>query len=429
MVYLPHWPNPKHGSINLGLDRTIEILSRLNNPHLNLPPVVHVAGTNGKGSIIAFLEKILQLSGYSVHKYISPHLCNFNERIVLAGSEISDGDLFRLMEEVRESAEDLEGTFFEFTTAAAFLAFSRKKADVLLLETGMGGRLDSTNVVGNPMLSIIMPISFDHMEFLGDTLSKIAYEKAGIIKRNSNIVTSFQYKEAESVLLDKIIQDNANAYMHNRDWDFKVDKFGFQFIDIKSAEVMCLPEPSLFGIHQYINAATAVASVNILRKHFDISYDNIRQGIASAYWPARFEQIKNGKIFQMLPNNFELWIDGAHNISGAEMVAATIASKWTDKPVYLINGRTLGRDIAGFLYCFRGITDTVHCVKIHSEPKSEPPEVIAKFANELGFKAISYTCIYDAITNIVNENKKNGGRIIACGSLYLSGDIKKANLE
>jgi dihydrofolate synthase / folylpolyglutamate synthase len=427
-MYLPHWPIP-HGSkdIILGLDRVKALLERLGSPEEKLPPVIHVAGTNGKGSTIAYLKAILEHAGYKVHRYTSPHIRQFNERIVLAGKEITDDYLSQVIEETRLAAGDLQTTFFEGSTAAAFLAFSRVKADVLLLETGLGGRLDATNVIGNPRLTVITPISEDHTEYLGNTISAIAYEKAGIIKPKVPCVISWQLKETQEVLLKKCAEGNAPNYSFDQHWNFEKTTSGFNFIDHVNEEIIPLPDPSLIGIHQIINAATAVATVKLL-DDFDISYENLCYGLTNTFWPARMQMIKHGVLRDMLPSDWELWVDGAHNNGGAQMLAATIESLWHDKPTYLINGRTGNRDIKSFLAYFKDKVKLVCGVKVRSEPLGELAVNIVNGAKEIGLEAYECDSLPDAIKFIMQKSNQPS-RILVCGSLYLAADVALANKQ
>jgi dihydrofolate synthase / folylpolyglutamate synthase len=424
MVFLPHWPIP-HGKkeIKLGLERVRELLNRLHNPEEKLPHVIHVAGTNGKGSTIAYLKAILEDAGYKVHRYISPHLVRFNERITLSGEEITDDFLYEITEQTRIAAQDLQTTFFEGTTAAALLAFSKVPADFLLLETGMGGKLDATNVIKKPMMSIITPISFDHTEFLGDTIEKIATEKAGIIKENSPCIISWQLKKAMNVFKKKCNELAVPSYKQGDDWDFEVTEDGFNFIDFETNTSYRLPHPSLIGIHQYINAATAAAAS--IKLNNAVNHKNISTGLMKTYWPGRMEKINKGILYDMLAEGFELWIDGAHNISGAQMIASHIENKWTDKPTYLINGRTANRDIKGFLSYFKGKVKCIYGIKIESEPLAESAKNIANEAKSVGFNAYECSSLKEAVSSIVKSNVP--GRILACGSLYLAGDVLAAN--
>lgn len=424
MAKMPHWPIP-HGfkDIKLGLNRVRDILARIDNPHKHLPPIVHIAGTNGKGSTLSYLKTILELAGYKVHTYTSPHLMRFNERIKLSGREIEDDMLYSLCEEVRLKTLDLDSTFFEATTAIAFLAMSRVPADIVLLEVGMGGRLDATNVVENTLASVITPIDFDHMEYLGHTLHNIAIEKAGIMKPNTPVVISWQYEESLFALMERSTSCGALPYICEKDWNFKKTNYGFDFFD--KDHIFQMPHPSLYGPHQVLNAATSLAVLQVL-EDFNITMDNIRQGLISTQWPARMERITSGKLYSMLPKNSELWVDGAHNVAGARMIVETL-KMMPPKKLIMINGRTKDRDIKGFLNCFTEITKEVFCIPIHSEPKSENPKEIALCAESLGFETHVLDSIYEAIKAIIEKYRGQDIRIIACGSLYLAGDILEAN--
>ena len=426
MVKLPHWPIPhgkrdKEGSIK----RVEKLLNRLGRPHHKLPPVIHVAGTNGKGSTIAMLQAILEEAGFRVHRYTSPHLMRFNERIVLAGKEIDDSFLHETIEEVRIAAgDDLEMTFFEGTTVAAFLAFSKVEADIVLLETGLGGRLDATNVIHTPIMTIVTPISYDHMEYLGESLKEIAAEKAGIIKPSVPCIISWQYEECFEVLKNKCKTLGSHYYAQGEHWNFEVFDDYFRFSD--GEDDFDFPFPNLKGCHQIINACTAIAALQCLQD-FDITFKNIADGFAKVTWPARMEQITKGVLYEMLPEGWELIVDGAHNNSAAQMLATTMSSKYKNKTVYIINGRTKDRDIVGFLEPFKDIAESLVAVKVHSEPLSESPTNIADTAKEIGFKQVrNYNFIKEAINYCVNDNVAPSV-ILVCGSLYLAGDVMMAN--
>lgn len=425
MVFLPHWPVP-HGKkdINLGLSRVKELLARLHHPEDKLPPTIHIAGTNGKGSTLAYLKSIFEYSGHSAHRYISPHITRFNERITIAGEEISDEYLYEVMEQTRIACGDLQTTFFEGTTAGAFVAFSKTPADILLLETGLGGRLDATNVIEKPILTIITPISDDHMEYLGDTIAKIAGEKAGIIKEGVPCIIGWQTREAFDVLKNKCVEMNAPYYAWGEHWDFEVTKNGFNFIDLETQEIFSFPQPSLFGLHQIMNAACAVAAIRVLE--FEVGYESICQGLENTFWPARMQKITSGVLYKMLPEGFELWVDGAHNNNGAQMVSATIENLWQDKPTYLVNGRTGNRDITSFLEHFKGKVEAVYGIKVQSEPLGELAINIVNGAKNLGFTAFECDDITHAIKTVLSHSPKPA-RILVCGSLYLAGDVLLAN--
>jgi dihydrofolate synthase/folylpolyglutamate synthase len=293
----------------------------------------------------------------------------------------------------------------------------------------MGGRLDATNVVDEPLATVITPISDDHMEYLGDTIAKIAGEKAGIIKQNSPCIISWQLEEAMNVFKKKAFEMHAPIYACGSDWNFERTASGLNFMDLEEEVLLDLPKPSLHGIHQIMNAATAAATISVISGlGFNISYENVCNGLSKTFWPARLQKIENGVLAKMLPEGFELWVDGAHNNGGAQMLAATIDNEWGDKPSYMINGRTGNRDIKTFLTHFIGKIEFVCGVKVKSEPLGELAENITNGAREIGL--IAYECegVKEAIQLII-EKSSGPGRILICGSLYLAADVLLANKE
>ena len=426
MVKMPHWPKPfGKNFIDLKLERVKTLLNRVGNPERKLPPVIHVAGTNGKGSTIAFLRTMLNVAGYKVHQYTSPHIIRFNERVIIADKEITDQQLFEVIEECRVCAEDLKLTFFEATTVATFLAFSRYPADIVLLETGLGGRLDATNVVENVILSIITPISYDHMEFLGNSLLEIANEKAGIIKPNSKCVISWQEHEVLNLLIERCKERKCQSYAWQKDWNFaKIDN-GFSFVDLSKDEKLHFPMPSLKGIHQIVNASTAIAGIKLISTDFYVNDTHIKQALVKTYWSARMEKIQSGVLFSLLTKECELWLDGAHNTFGAEMLSATLDTLPL-MPTFLINGRTKDRDIEGFLMCFIGKVEHVVAIPVEYEPLSENPEKIKQIAEKIGFNATVSNSLTEAVQKCLKLAKGEAIRILICGSLYLAGDVMDA---
>ena len=433
--WMPHWPIPRgNRDFNLGLERIELLLDKLGNPHRNLPPVIHVAGTNGKGSTVAYLQAIFEAAGYSVHKYISPHLRYFNERITLNGSFINTDFITQLAEECRIVSEenDISITFFEGITAIAFLAFSRIPADILLLEVGMGGRFDATNVIENAICSIITSISYDHMEFLGDTLQKIAFEKAGILKRSGLGIFSWQPSEVMDVLRSHADKVACKQYACGYEWSFNTcddGSFNITFED----QIITLPPPSLVGIHQYINASTAgVAALKLMPHFHKLNLENIRHGISTASWPARMERITQGVLSTLLPENFELWLDGAHNEAGAQMLAANLELLQPEAVLYMIHGRTIHRDMKIFLRHFVDCIELISSIEIMGEPDSEDPHRIQAACHELGINAIVSDTIIDSVKDIVSYHLSHFGgsvaaRIAICGSVFLAGDVMLAN--
>ena len=422
MVKMPHWPIPLGNKpIDLDLSRIKLLLEELGNPHHNLPPVIHVAGTNGKGSTIAFLKAIFQAANYKVHTYTSPHLVRFNERINILGTEISDELLYEFSEECRLAAEriNLQLTFFEGTTAAAFLAFSKIPADILLLETGLGGRLDATNVVAQPIMSIITSISMDHVEYLGDNLVKIAYEKAGIIKPNCPCVISQQYPDALEMLHQMVSYNQSQCFAYEYDWISYPDD-NKNLIYQSPKKNLTLPAPGLQGAHQYINAGNAITAILNLQQ-FNISDEQIANGVASAIWPARLQKLIEGNIVNKIPSNWQIWVDGAHNEAGSHVL-----SLWLEDqeylPTYMIFGMTKGRDCELFLQPFIGKIKQLIGVPIEAEPASYNGEFVTNAANKVGIPALTADSIEEAVSEIT-KMESAPARIIVCGSLYLAGDI------
>ena len=309
-MFLPSWPNPNNmHHIDLTLDRVKLLLERLNNPHHNLPPTIHIAGTNGKGSTTAFLKSIFNQTGYKVHRYTSPHLVNFNERIELSDEIIDDDFLNEILNEVKLASEikpEIPVTFFEGTTIGAFLAFSRIKADILILETGMGGEFDATNVIDNPLCSIITTIDFDHQQYLGDNLSKIASAKAGIIKKNCLTITTNQSQE-----VIKVIEDKANLL--NSNLIIAPEFIAKNFCNLSDLEL------GLKGVHQQENANLAIA-FSLIQTSFKFNNQQIIEGLKKANWKARLQEIFDQKILNLLPKNCQLFLDGSHNLQGAKTV-------------------------------------------------------------------------------------------------------------
>lgn len=418
---MPHWPLPRwHRSKNLGLVNISKLLNLMDNPHIKLPPIIHVAGTNGKGSTVAFLKAMFNAANYAVHTYTSPHLINFNERIVIANQQIADQYLFNILEKIRLVVEDnqLDITFFEVITVAAFIAFADNKADLIILEVGLGGRLDATNVIEQVIASIITPISLDHTLYLGETIEKIAAEKAAIIKPDSLCISSLQSLEAEQVIISQADQLNSRIFAYEYDYIIKKNKNNFNFlsslIDIE------LPFPALVGDHQLINAASAIATIINLPK-FNISSEAIKEGLREVSWPARLQQLKQGVLYDLLPNNnWQLWLDGAHNEAGAHVLGEWIKNDPT-LPLYLIVGMTKGRDSQKFLSYFVRFTKLLIAIQVESEPLSLTAKEIALAANNLGIANLVADSLSEAVRSIIKES--SAGRILICGSLYLASDV------
>ncbi|MAC61801.1 MAG: bifunctional folylpolyglutamate synthase/dihydrofolate synthase [SAR116 cluster bacterium] len=410
--------HPKY--IDLKLDRMLRILNDLDNPHLSLPPTIHVAGTNGKGSTISFLRGMLENNGLSIHTYTSPHLVNFNERIRLNGKLISEEFLTEILIRVDKINNGKEITFFEITTAAAFLAFSSIKADILLLEVGLGGRLDATNVVPNVIASIITEISFDHEHFLGNSLSSIAREKSGIIKSGVPVITINHNEEINEEI--KKISRNNNAPLSVIDKKtFLTEKNGYSFI-LHNNRIK-LPKPSLLGDHQLENSALAVACIVLISKKIDkIELSSCFEGLKHCAWPARLQIIKEGKFVNIVNNQRRLIIlDGAHNLSGAIALRSTLSKincEWL-----IIFGYLKTRDPMEYLKIMMPISKNIITTNITESVESFSSNELLKFSNSLGFSSDKSKDLVEAF----KISKTKNLNICVCGSLYLAGEFLRLN--
>jgi len=417
--------------IDLSLERTWRLLERLGHPERRLPPVVHVAGTNGKGSVVAYLRAMLEAAGYRVHAYTSPHLVRFHERIRLAGKLIEEPALLTVLKE----CESLNGaepiTFFEITTCAAFLEFARTPADILLLETGLGGRFDSTNVIARPLASVLTPISFDHMQHLGDTLTKIAFEKAGIIKKGVPVVVAPQPAEASAVFEAKAGELGAPLCRHGREWQVEAVGEGILFSD--GTGKRRLPRPALPGDHQIPNAGAALATLPFLAG-FRIEENAQAAGLGNVEWPARLQRLRRGPLVEKLPEGWELWLDGGHNAAAGEALA-DFARQWrlagdSHRPLHLVFGMLNTKQPVAFLKPLAPFTKALQAVRIEGDHASLPAEEAAAAARAAGIDARPAESLGAAIDRIVASDGGRGGgpgRILICGSLYLAGVVLAQN--
>jgi len=411
-------------TIDLSLGRIEGLLETLGNPHLSLPPVVHVAGTNGKGSVLAFMRAILEASGHKVHVYTSPHLVSFHERIRIAGELISEDELSSLLEECEKASGDNPITFFEVTTAAAFLAFSRHEADVVLLETGLGGRLDATNVVACPMVTAITPVSLDHQDYLGNSLEGIAVEKAGILKPGTPCILADQPRMTGKAFSHRASDLGVTLLYEGKDWSAKV--LGQKMVVESGGRQRELPLPSLVGKHQHSNAAQAIACIDVLRANgFDIPDPAIALGLNSVRWPARLQRLTEGKLVELLPEGWELWLDGGHNPAAGKAIASQ-ARKWRDKPLHLICGMLKTKNPMGFMKPLLGRAKTLQAVSIPGEPSTTSAEETAEAAKNVGFVASQAESVEVALKTLIEE-KPAPKRVLICGSLYLAGAVLADN--
>ncbi len=435
MTYLPHWPIPSSlGKREINYETVFErmspVLERLGNPHKKLPPIIHVTGTNGKGSVIAFLAAILQASSLKTHIYTSPHLHHCNERIVLDGQKISDNFLYEVLEEARIAAGETPLTFFEAFTIASFLAFAKTPADVLIIEVGMGGRIDATNIIEEKLATIITPISFDHVEYLGNSIERIAVEKAHIIKPSVPAIIGPQPHQAQEII--EIIAQDQNAKMIRYDQEFSIiksenNKFDFSFFEKTFFD---LPAPALVGEHQYINASIAIACA--LTLPFQINQTHIEQGLARVSWPSRLEKITNNltKIFKN--QHDEIFLDGAHNQTGALTVARFIMDqkildieKNHKIKNFIICGFSKNKCKKEFLLNFVNLANKVVAVRVEGEPYPEDSQIIAKIGAQVGLEIEACADLQDALHYIQKNYGHENCRVIICGSLHLARDVKK----
>ena len=402
--------------IDLSLGRMERALAALGHPERRLPPVVHVAGTNGKGSTCAFLRAIAEAAGLRVHVFTSPHLVHFHERVRLAGSLVSDADLTAALEEAeaRNAGEPI--TVFEITTAAAFLLFSRVPADLLVLEVGLGGRLDATNVVERPAATAITSVSMDHMDFLGDTLGAIAAEKAGIIKPGVPCATGAQAPEAAAAIARIAADRGAPLLARGRDWRCVLGADGMHYADARGA--LDLPPPALPGPHQAENAGIAIAALRAWNPAWltDLA---IARGVASAQWPARMQRL-HGALAGSLPAGFELWLDGGHNAGAGEALAAHLPS-WRDRPLHLVVGMKKGKASEAFLRPLIPFATSLHAVAEPGQHLAMPVEDIVAAS---GGMAQPGPTVAEALAKIARDQPP--GRVLVCGSLYLAGEVLKA---
>jgi dihydrofolate synthase/folylpolyglutamate synthase len=408
--------------IDLSLDRLRRLLATLGDPQDRLPPVVHVAGTNGKGSTLAFMRAALEAAGYRVHVYTSPHLVRFNERIRLAGTLVGEPQLLALLDEVERANAGAPITFFEITTALAFLAFARTPGDVVLLETGLGGRGDATNVVARPAVTAITPVSLDHQHFLGDTIAAIAGEKAGIFKPGAPAVLAPQVPEAQAVLEARARTVGAPLFRAGAEWRAEPTGTG-SLLYLGRRWRLELPPPRLLGRHQYDNAGTAIACLDRL-DGFTLDEESLAAGLLRAEWPARLQRLTRGPLADALPPDIELWLDGGHNQAGGEALAR-VAADWRDRPLALVFGMLQSHDAHAFLLPLAPFVESVEAVTIPGQPNSLPAEATAQVAEALGLPAGAHADLASAVASAADAVA--GGRILICGSLYLAGAVLSEN--
>jgi dihydrofolate synthase/folylpolyglutamate synthase len=416
--------------IDLSLDRLQRLLAALGHPERKLPPVIHVAGTNGKGSTVAFLRAILEAAGLRVHTYTSPHLVRFNERFRLGevgdGKLVSDEELSTALAECERANAGEPITVFEITTAAGFLLFSRHPADVLLLEVGLGGRLDATNVIDTPLATVITPISVDHTDFLGDTLEKIAAEKAGIFKRGVPAIVAAQNREVLGVLERQAARLQAPMKIAGEDWTATEERGRLVYQDDNG--LLDLPAPKLYGRHQFENAGLAIAALRAIPQ-FRIPPAAYEAGMTKADWPARLHRLGAGRLVNLAPTGSELWLDGGHNPDGGRAVAAALADleERVSRPLVLIVGMLTTKDCAGFLRNFSGLARRLIAVPVAVSDNAMTAEAVAEAARAVDIPAVSRDTLDEALEAVRKLDLDPPPRILITGSLYLAGDVLREN--
>jgi len=414
-------------SIDLSLGRIERLLAGLGHPERKLPPVIHVAGTNGKGSLIAFVRAIAEALGKRVHVYTSPHLVNFHERVVLAGphgaAPITEDRLVECLARAEAANAGELITLFEITTAAAFLAFAETPADLLLLETGLGGRLDATNVVEKPIATSITPISIDHVSFLGHTLTAIAGEKAGILKPGVPCIVGRQGAEALKVIEARAEEIGVPPHVFGRDFD--VYEQHRRLIFQTPSRLLDLPLPRLNGRHQIDNAGAAIATASVAFGDA-LTIEALEQGLTRAEWPARLERLGDGALYQYVGEGTEIWLDGGHNAAGGQAIAHALAEfeERVPRAVHLIWGMMETKDAHAFIAPFKGLVERVYTVPIPEEANAFSAEALAEIAASEGFDGTPTSGVALALMQS-RAALGRPGRVLICGSLYLAGHVLK----
>jgi dihydrofolate synthase/folylpolyglutamate synthase len=415
--------------IDLSLGRIERLLADLGHPERRLPPVIHVAGTNGKGSTIAFMRAMLEAAGRRVHVYTSPHLVAFNERIRLGapggGTLIDDATLADLLQHCEQVNAGRSVSLFEITTAAAFEAFARHPADVLLLEVGLGGRFDATNVVARPIATVITPVSIDHPEFLGTTVERIAFEKAGILKRGVPAVFAAQDEAAVAVLLREAEKLGVRPLIGGQAFSTREERGRLVFEDDHG--LLDLPPPRLAGRHQQINAGTAIATLRMLEPDFPQAA--IEGGLGTADWPARMQRLTRGAIADLAPPGAEIWLDGGHNAEGGRVLAEAMADaeERFSRPLILICGMLKTKDALAFLSPFAGLAQDVLAIPMTDEHEGLSADAVAGFASQAGLSATACSTFQAAMALVGRGCGPVPPRLLITGSLYLAGDVLRLN--
>jgi dihydrofolate synthase/folylpolyglutamate synthase len=412
--------------IDLDLERMHRLLERLGHPERKLPPVIHVAGTNGKGSTIAYLRAILEAAGLRVHVYTSPFLVRINECFRIGGVLVGDDELRAALEHCERANAGAPVTIFEIETAAAFCLFAQHPADAVLLEVGLGGRLDATNVIDAPLVTAIAPVSMDHTEFLGDTLTAIAAEKAAILKRDVPAVCAEQPPEAMAVIEQQARRLHAPLHAAGQQWHVNVERGRLVYQDDRG--LMDLAAPKLFGRHQFDNAGLAIATLRA-QNVFRIDNASFEAGIVNAEWPARMQRLGSGALVDRAPQGCELWLDGGHNADGGRVIAAALGDleERVSRPLVVIVGMMGNKDASAFLANFAGLTRHIIAVQIPDRDNAMPPDTLADAVRQLGMRVETAGSVEAALGSLANLAYEVPPRILITGSLYLAGHVLSAN--
>lgn len=418
--------------IDLSLNRIERLLEALGNPQKRLPPVIHVAGTNGKGSTIAFMRAILDQAGFRTHVYTSPHLVHFNERIRLGnldgGRFVDEKRLVNALKYCEKANQGYPITVFEITTAAAFLLFAENPADFLLLETGLGGRLDATNVIEHPLASVITVLGLDHADFLGTTLAQVAKEKAGIFKKGvPAIIAPQDYQEADAILVSEAERKGANPILVGKQ-DFSIHEERGRLVYQDAQCLLDLPLPKMYGRHQWVNAGTAIAALRATKlAHFED--DVFEKGTQQANWPGRLQLLTSGNLFKDAPDHSEIWLDGGHNADGGRVLASAMADleERSSAPLILICGMLNTKDTNTFFKPFKGLARQIITIPVPDQPATRSAQDVAMIAREAGISALSAENVPDALKALARQDWHAPPRILICGSLYLIGHALKIN--
>jgi dihydrofolate synthase/folylpolyglutamate synthase len=418
--------------IDLSLDRIERVLARLDHPERRLPPVIHVAGTNGKGSTIAFMRAILEAAGLRVHVYTSPHLVRFHERIRLGGvgggAFVSEERLAEVLQRVEATNSGDPITIFEITTAAALLLFSETPGDVLLLEVGLGGRCDATNVIAHPAAAVVTSIGLDHAEYLGTTLSAVAGEKAGIFKRARPAVIAPQdHLEADETLRAEAERRGAAPILvGNQDFSVHAERGRLVYQDEDG--LLDLPLPRLAGQHQYINAAAAIAAIRAAGFGY-IDHAAFEAGMNAVYWPGRLQRLTRGRLLSLMPDGAELWVDGGHNLDGGRVLASAMADfeERNPAPLVLVGAMLATKDSAAFLASFKGLARELVCVPMNQQAAARPAAELASIAERIGLRSTVASGLEAALQGLNDTIWERPPRVLICGTLYLAGEVLALN--